>query len=344
MSMTMTIEAGNKVDGDGRIVRGRGAAPWAPLATDVKGAATAGESIKTAGLDWTTRIESIQTTSGLPIVGRRSRAVIRNDNNTVLGVVGPRHKIIDNATCFDFMDAVAGRSGGITYETAGYLGIGERIWLLARTDNIIRVGKGGRDEMAPYLLLHNAHDGSFVLRVLFTAIRVVCQNTLNEALQDRSGVAIRHTGDVTSKVAQAQEVLGLAHTAFDDLAAQFTALSKHKLSDAQRHAFFKAAMAPAKVTADNPDAEDVNRRWPSVVAKLDEIAEAGMGQADFPEIRGTAWAAYNSITEYQDHHASFKAEGLSDAEIATTRLDQVWFGARARTKARALTAAVAMLN
>lgn len=334
--MSMTLSDGAATTNDRRP-----APPWAPLSTPVKGAMTAATAIAAAGLDWTTRIEPIQTTSGIPITGRRSRAVVRNDDNSVLGIVGPRHKIIDNSTCFDFMDAVSGAGGGVTYEAAGYLGIGERVWLLARTDGLIRVGKKGRDETMPYLLLHNAHDGSAALRVLFTAVRVVCQNTLNEALSDRSGVAIRHTGDVTTKVTQAQEVLGLARSYFDDLAAQFTALAGHKLTDAQRHAYFKAVMRPTK----GDDAtDDDGRRWPTTLDKLDELAESGRGQADYPEIRGTAWAAYNAVTEYQDYHGSAKTEGRTDAGRASARLDGIWFGARARIKGRALDLAGALLN
>jgi hypothetical protein len=99
MSMTFTI------GGNGR---------------DVTGAMTAAEAIERAGLDWTTHTERIKTESGQVITGRRCKAVVRDDTGDVLGIVGKKHGIIDNRTCFDFMDCVSGSAGGVTYETAGY--------------------------------------------------------------------------------------------------------------------------------------------------------------------------------------------------------------------------------
>jgi phage/plasmid-like protein (TIGR03299 family) len=311
-------------------------------AKDVTGAMTAAEAIKAAGLDWSTRIERIVTTSGLPISGRRCRAVVREDNNTVIGVVGERHGIIDNMTCFDFMDSVAGKAGGVSYESAGYLGHGERIWLLARTEGIIKIGKKGRDQTLPFLLLHNAHDGTASLSVLFTAVRVSCENSLNAALRDGlgRGIKIRHSGDLSQKVMEAQRILGIARTCFDDLSARFVHLSKTKMSDAQRAAYF------AKVFhgADSPDNEsgDVDsRRWPATLETLETLAVSGKGQSEFPEIHGTAWAALNAVTEYIDHHSGSHAAGRSEDEKASTRVDQILFGAKARTKTRALDMAAA---
>jgi hypothetical protein len=107
---------------------------------DVTGAMTAAEAIERAGLDWTTHTERIRTESGTVITGRRCKAVVRDDTGDVLGIVGKKHDTINNRTCFDFMDCVSGQAGGVTYETAGYLGRGERVWMLARTDGILRVG------------------------------------------------------------------------------------------------------------------------------------------------------------------------------------------------------------
>jgi phage/plasmid-like protein (TIGR03299 family) len=217
--------------------------------------------------------------------------------------------------------------------------------MLARTDGILRVGRKGRDESHPYLLLHNAHDGTASLSVLFTCIRVVCENTLNAAIRDGAGqgIRIRHSGDLSTKVMEAQRVLSISRTYFDDLGARFTHLSKTKMSDDQRVAYF-AKVFHGKATPDQESGDVESRKWPTTLATLETLAVDGKGQADFPEIRGTAWAALNAVTEFVDHHSSAHVKGRSEAERSGVRFDQILFGGKARTKSRALDLASAFAS
>lgn len=314
-------------------------APWTLLGRDVTGEKTARSAIERAGLDWTVRSERIVTESGIPVGGRRNRAIVREDRNVVLGVVGNRYQPIDNRTCFDFMDSVTGRPGGVEYETAGAIGDGQRIWLLARVDGLIRVAN--RDAVEKYLLLHNTHDGTGALRALFTGVRVVCVNTLNQALREGEGegLTIRHSGDIMVKVNEAQRVLGLANTYFDDLAGRFDLMSRVRLTSDRRNAYFKRVFAP-RTSGDDADAESA--KWPGTLDILQGLAEAGRGQAEFPQIRGTVWAAYNAVTEYTDYHTPGKSVGLDPQQRASTRLDQIWFGPHSRRKSLALDLATAL--
>lgn len=66
------------------------------------------------------------------------------------------------------------------------------------------------DQVEPYLVIFNSHDGSSGVKVAMTPIRVVCQNTLNLALNTakRSWTA-RHTENVLLRVQDARETLQL---------------------------------------------------------------------------------------------------------------------------------------
>jgi len=171
------------------------------------------------------------------------------------------------------------------------------------------------------------------LRVHYSAIRVVCANTLAMADSEGrgEGIAIRHQGDLVSKVQEAQEVLGLAVKFFDDLEGQFDLMARHYPSYAEVSAYFKALY---------PDPEEGNpARAQNIRDELFQLFENGKGQ-DIPEIRSSTWAAFNSVTEYVDHHRPTRAK--SDFDRAANRLESAWFGSGARLKERAFRLAVEM--
>ena len=77
---------------------------------------------------------------------------------------------------------------GVSYETAGSLQGGRKVWLLARMPHRYIIAG---DEIAPYLVVMNSHDGSSGIKVAMTPIRVVCQNTLNLALDSAKRIWIK---------------------------------------------------------------------------------------------------------------------------------------------------------
>lgn len=303
--------------------------PWHGLGQRLDAPATAQEAIAAAGLDYDVALAELSTTDGIPVP--QKRAVIRTDTNDVLGVVGSNYVPVQNRQAFAFLDAIAA-DGGLRYHTAGALRRGERIWLLAKLPGQIRV-RSSEDISQKYLLLSNSHDGSSALRVHYTAIRVVCANTL--AMADREGrgegIAIRHQGDLAAKVREAQRVLGLAHRFFDHLEGQLDLLARHYPSHAQVSAYFKALY---------PDPEEGNpARAQNVRDELFQLFESGQGQ-EIPEIRSTTWAALNAVTEYVDHHRPTRAK--SDFDRGANRLESAWFGSGSRLKQHAFQLALEM--
>jgi phage/plasmid-like protein (TIGR03299 family) len=306
-----------------------GEVPWHGLGTKLEAPATAQEAIAAAGLDFEVALAEMITKDGIPVPFKR--AVVRSDSNDVLGVVGTNYVPVQNRQAFAFLDAIVA-DDSLRYHTAGALRKGEKIWLLAKLPGQIRV-RFSDDISEKFLLLSNSHDGSSALRVHYTAIRVVCANTL--AMADREGrgegIAIRHQGNLTSKIRHAREVLGLAHRYFDDLEGQFDLLARHYPSYAQVSAYFKALY---------PDPEEGNpSRAQNVRDELFRLFESGKGQ-DIPEIKSTTWAVLNAVTEYVDHHRPTRAR--SEFDRAANRLDSAWFGSGSRLKQQAFQLALEM--
>ena len=93
--------------------------------------------------------------------------------DALLGMVGREYEPLNNIDAFRFFEPFLGR-GWAQFETAGALGRGERVWVLARLQNEILVG--GQDEIHRYLLLSNSHDGSSAVSVRLPAF-VWCVRT-----------------------------------------------------------------------------------------------------------------------------------------------------------------------
>jgi hypothetical protein len=65
------------------------------------------------------------------------------------------------------------------------------------------------DEIEKYILLSNAHDGSQALRIGFTPIRVVCNNTLTAAHNSHASQLIRlnHKGNIVQTLSELRETM-----------------------------------------------------------------------------------------------------------------------------------------
>lgn len=199
--------------------------PWHGLGTRVEEAPTSKEALRYSGLSWKVRQEDIRTVDGYPIHG--FRANIRNDNHAVLGVVSDRYRVVQNEEAFAFTDNLLGE--GVTYETAGSLCGGKRVWLLAKLpDRFQLVG----EEVTPYLVFTNSHDGSGAIRVAATPVRVVCNNTLNLALNTaKRSWSVTHKGDIQKKLDEARNTLFMANQYLKGLQQEAERLSTIRLSD-----------------------------------------------------------------------------------------------------------------
>src|SRR5947209_12573158 len=126
-----------------------GEAPWHRLGQKLDSPATAEEAIIAAGLEYDVQLTPVATVDGLMVP--KTRAVVRYDNQTVLGVVSDRYVPVQNTQAFGLLDTIVA-DGGLRYHTAGALGQGEKIFLLAKLPGQLRV-KQSDDLVDKYLLL-----------------------------------------------------------------------------------------------------------------------------------------------------------------------------------------------
>ena len=311
-----------------------GEKPWHGIGTELDRPATAKEAIVAAGLNYEIEKRPVYTTdeSGNKLDVPDFYATVRQDTNEPLGVVGEKYAVIQNKEAFNFFDAIVGEGQAI-YHTAGALGKGEWIWLLAKLPKNTVVFKD--DVVEKYLCLTNTHNGRSSLRVYFTPVRVVCQNTLTCSLRDaKSGISIRHTGDFKTRVKESQRVLGLALNFYSGFEETAKALVRKPLDSRLVNNYFDSVL---RITEE--DEKKVSTRLKKTKKSLLNLFENGKGN-DMPGVRGSLWAAYNAVTEHIDHVTNVK----NSKKDPTNRLKSIWFENGANVKSRAFDEAVLVLK
>jgi phage/plasmid-like protein (TIGR03299 family) len=313
-----------------------GETPWHGLGTKLEAPPpSVADALKVAGLDWTVSLHQLQTPEGRKVP---RFATIRSGDAAILGTVGPGYRVVQNATAFSFFDPFI-KTGHASIETAGSLRGGARVWMLAkiaRPDSVI-VPKSD-DRVAKYLLLAQGHDGALAIHVGLTPIRVVCQNTLSAAVPAAKGakgkgadvsaegmLRIRHVANAEKMIEAVGETIERADRNFEKAAEFFRTLAgKNVRSAAKLRAYVDAVFPVAK----KADADDESPKDRVLFSEIEKLFQTGRGN-DLPGVKGTAWAAYNAVTEY------LTWERGSDT---STRMNNLWLRGSG-APGRAMTAA-----
>lgn len=198
--------------------------PWHGIGKVISEEVTSADALRLAGLDWSVIQTPVFTENGIQIPGYYAN--VRETDKKVLGIVSNRYKIVQNVEAFEFTDNLLGE--GVKYETAGSLASGKRVWLLAKMETAKITG----EDFTPYLVFTNTHDGTGAIKVALVNTRVVCQNTLNLALNNakRTWTCI-HKGDIQSKLHEAEMTLFNAKVYQDAYALEIEDLKLARISD-----------------------------------------------------------------------------------------------------------------
>jgi len=312
-----------------------GTPPWHGLGTTIEQAATSAEAITLAGLDWEVEqwpLEAMDPQTWKSIKAPNHLANVRTDTRAVLGVVSPSYHVFQNREAFDFFDAIVGDKLAM-YETTGSLRGGRRVWMLARIPKEYRATP--EDVVQPYVLLVNSHDGSLSLRMIPTTVRVVCQNTLHLALSGTrgEGITIAHRPSLEDRVKEARAKLGIVAARFDAFDEELHAMLDRDLKTKELEAYF-ASVLPKPKPAQDTDAQAKSR------AKTLDVFRGNFEHDTntLPGVSGTAWAAYNAVSQWADHQRKFRGQG--DKQRAENRLRSIWFGSSNDVKQKAYRHAV----
>lgn len=261
--------------------------PWHGLGTQVTEALSSREALIAAGLDWSVVQKELYTENGNHVQG--FYANVRDRDEKILGVVTNRYRIVQNREAFAFTDDLLGK--GVKYETAGSLREGRKIWILARLPKAYRLAE---DKVTPYLVFSNSHDGSGAIKVAMTPVRVVCNNTLNLALQRADRIwSANHTGNMESKLEDARMTLFMAENYMNELSKEADRLSKRLVSDAEVEEYVRMLL---------PIATDATETTEKNIRKLREDMKKRYFYApDLKDVGKNGYRFINAVSDFATH-------------------------------------------
>ena len=312
-----------------------GQTPWHGLGQ----ALTPGASIETwtreAGLAYDVLESPVQysTPASTDLQTWPARKVLhRSDTGAPLAVVSDSYNVVQPRQVMDFFRELV-ELGGFQLETAGALSNGRRVWALASVGDAAPVVD--QDLVKPYLLLGTSYDGTMATVAKFTAIRVVCNNTITAAVGGysngrviqgeaeknlgylKSAVRVLHSERFNAEAVRLQ--LGIVASAWDRFLVQSRQLAAAPMDQVQADDFVAELLKPYHTSA-RPVTESR-----AFVRIMQLFAGQAIG-AEIPGVAGTRWAMLNAVTQLVDHE-----RGRSN----NTRMESAWFGTGAALKARA---------
>lgn len=260
------------------------------------------EALKISGLDYTVEKVPVFLEDGTPIPG--AFCTKKEGTNDTFGVVGSQFEIIQNQEALSFVDNLV--SEGLTFVKAGENH--KMLYLIGKLPSIEVLG----DEVTPYLIFQNSHNGSTTLKATIAPLRIVCQNQFNLTFRKAvNKISLRHTKSIKGRLHTAQQVL-LQNTEYlSEFQKQALGLAQEKVSKKQVDTLLDG------IFEIKPEFN------PTQVRRMEEKRDRFLSayQADDNQnFLGTKWGLINAYTDFVTHKPLRKEtpQALENHFIKTT--------------------------
>jgi phage/plasmid-like protein (TIGR03299 family) len=251
----------------------------------------------------------------------------RDDTGAGLGVVGSKYEVLQNRDAFAFLQDLVDRYD-IIWESAGAVRGGRRVFISMRLPDTVTIDAAGvADQIIPFIVALNSHDGSSPFQVVVTPWRPVCANTERFALRDaHSRWGVRHTRNARDRIDEARRTLGLSVTYFDQFTAEQETLARTRLALNDFHRVINDLWQP-------PADDATTRTHNSHRRRVDELID--LYTANTARLGATAYAGERAITEYADWKQTIRPTGSLRGDNLAARATAVLEGSNDDLKSRA---------
>lgn len=336
---------------------------WHHIGQVFEQAISATEAVKAAKMDYqivkaplTATVTTIFGTAAVPVEGRFEliREPVEDDNvYRAFGEVSDDYQVLQNTEMATVLDTL---TEGWPLETIGALGHGETVFMVLNAGEDLEIAG---DQIKQYFLITDTKDGGHSFKMAFTPVRVVCWNTLVSGLKQATvTAAISHGVGMLDNITWRMGLLRSLQDAKLNTMATFQKLAEVALTTDELNVIWDAAYPlpnkPAKVSMYDSEqttfdsvfqgsglvdkiktARDQWEYYCNLAIKRRDGVRERMDRLndEFPKIANTPWAAYNAVVEHEDFR-----------DGPETMFASAIFGDRARTKGRAMQAALTFLK
>ena len=283
-----------------------------------QGITTAKEALEIAGLNWKVSKRDVFFRGMDELKGYDdAKAIVRQDNEQVLGIVGNRYTPIQNADAFAPLDEFV-EDGDVLYKSAhSYKGgrvVSMDLSLTRESIHTVRVG----DDIETLIRVITSHDGSEKFSARLVMNRLVCKNGM---VRPNTCYAfnVKHTETAKARIANGMELINVARVFGAEMAENARKMALTTMSSAANREYVNRVLGIAK---DDEIATKTDNKREAIIA----LGVRGMGNTG-----RSLWDTYNGVTEFADHHINVRGEN--------DRLTSSVLGAGLQLKERAYTIA-----
>lgn len=254
--------------------------------------------------------------------------IFRSDGQYI-GNGSPGYTIVQPEELADDFDAPM-QTGMLDLSHGTVLRNGNRLVLMAKVKNSIsEIAKG--DEIQAYVTMFTGFDGSLKHGMGGTDIRIICNNTLAAAIKAGIQYMFKHTAKIRDRIELAKESITAQLLAHKENVESYRALARKPMNEAQQKSYVRRVILGAEKFADKK--AEISTRTENTINSIVLNLHNDKNYELVPAIRGTAWQAYNAVTQYLTHDYGRNDENRLDANL---------FGVAAQKNIEAFNVAMSM--
>ena len=308
---------------------------------------TAQEVLQNAGLDfYVSKHPSGYMNHDGRFIGNPGHFVtVRDDTGMPLGQVGKTYHVMQNIDSIRICDPLVGE-GLVDYDRIANIDNGRKFMASMRMPEGFSIA--GWDDVEQYIYLINSHDGSSGIRVIPANFRLACSNQFSylDSLLRKAGInpralSIRHSSKISERVNELREALKIVDHLNETFAHAAEDMMKVELELADRIGYYIDAVGLKTEEELIDKVENPYGLTTRGQNTLDRLLELETSETNTTGgIGGTAWGAFNTVTEYLDHAWVYDRKG---EKVNEKRVESALLGTGMRMKDRAWQGAIELL-
>lgn len=322
---------------------------WHGLAQRMPGdSMTIDEARKAARLDWqllkvdgvSCMAEFAGEVQPVRIIKSDSSMLIRSDTREPFAVVSEGYAPTQPVELFDVAAAIIDAGKWLRVESIGSIDNGRTLFASVRGEDF-EICRG--DTNRHYLTIILGMAGNAAWHHFPMAWRTLCKNgvraTIAEGRRNASAVTIRHTGDISQKIAQARRIIESWKATADAYETTGRRLAAALIDKATADAYFARIIEDLELGEAVPDARKAmtdsgaKRKREKAVEMLQSMRRTMDREAQTLGVQPSAWLAANAATYWYDHVRTYR--GANDKARRESKVLGTVMGQQADAKASA---------